>query len=79
MKRGIDFKDNKELYQLYTVINDQLDTNYGMDWGAFTHKWDIHPKFAMQIVIKEHWVKEGGGYDEEIGTHYPFAFTKQVI
>ena len=79
MKHEKDFKANPKLNELFDIINDQLDPNIGMRWSDFTDKWDIHPKFGLQVIIREHWVREGGGFDAELGSHYPFAFTKQVI
>lgn len=79
MKFNKDYKEIPELAELYEIIDDQLDSNRGLGWNTFTDKWDIHPKLGLQVIIREHWVKEGGGFDSELGSHYPFAFTKQVI
>jgi hypothetical protein len=62
---------------LHKLISEQLDPNLGLTYTEFSTRWDIHPKSLTQMVIKEHWVKEGGGFDLELGSHYPTAFTEQ--
>ena len=62
--------------ELYDIIEKQLDPNLGLTWKNFAFKWDIHPKEPLKVIIKEHWVKEGGGFDADLGYHYPHAFTK---
>ena len=64
---------------LKELIEGQLDKNLAMDWHGFTFVWDIHPDGTPVVVRKEAWVKAGGGFDSELGTHYPSAFTEQVI
>jgi len=70
-----DWKQDEKLVQLFEIIDAQLDPNLGQTWMKFSDKWDIHPKLGLQVIIKEHWVKEGGGFDTELGSMYPFAFT----
>lgn len=64
---------------LKEIIESQLDKNLGMDWLGFTFVWDVHPHGIPIIVRKEAWVREGGGFDPELGNHFPSAFTGQVI
>lgn len=68
-----------EQLALKEIIDEQLDPNFAMAWKGFTFVWDIHPNGLPQIVRKEAWVKEGGGFDADIGVHFPPAFTEQVI
>lgn len=70
-----DWRNNEKLVQLHEIIDDQLNPNLGQTWLSFSDKWDIHPKLGLLVIIKEHWVKEGGGFDLELGSHYPHAFT----
>lgn len=70
-----EWEDNLRLKQLHDIINAQLDPNRGIRWETFSDKWDIHPKKPLEIIIKEHWIKEGGGFDVDLGYHYPHAFT----
>jgi len=72
-----DWRSIPKLVQLYDIINDQLEPNRGIRWETFADKWDIHPKEPLKIIIKEHWIKEGGGFDVDLGYHYPHAFTKK--
>jgi hypothetical protein len=77
MRLGKDWKTDEKLSQLYTIINDQLDPNLGQRWSTFGDVWDIHPKIPTQIILKDHWVKEGGGFDTEVNIHYPHAFPRK--
>ena len=76
-KFGWDFSDDEKLMEMHNIIDTQLDPNRQIQWTDFTHKWDLHPKDVTKIVFKEHWVKEGGGFDVESGLPYPTAFTEQ--
>jgi len=63
---------------LYDIIEKQLDPNRALTWDKFTFTWDLAPfTHGLKVVQKEHWSREGGGFDE-VG-YYPPAFTKQVI
>lgn len=68
-----------ELKALKSIIDEQLDANMGMKWTGFTYVWDIHPKGVPVVVRKEAWMREGGSFDPELGTHFPSAFTEQEI
>lgn len=68
-----------ELEALRQIIDDQLDSNMGMNWKGFTFVWDIHPHGYPVVIRKEAWVREGGGFDPDIGVHFPSAFTGQEI
>ena len=61
--------------ELKEIIEKQLNPNLGLTWKTFSFKWDIHPKEPLTVILKEHWVKEGGGFDSDLGYHYPHAFT----
>lgn len=74
MRLDKDWNTESELRQLFDIIDPQLDPNLGMRWKNFGDKWDIHPKLPLKVIIKEHWVKEGGGFDADLGYHYPHAF-----
>jgi len=76
-KFGWDFSDKPELVEMRDMITAQLDPNRQIQWHDFTHKWDLHPNNVTKIVFKEHWAKEGGGYDLDTGMNYPTAFTEQ--
>lgn len=67
------------LYALKEIIDEQLDPNLQMNWLGFTFVWDIHPTGVPKIVRKEFWIREGGQFDAELGSHFPSAFTEQVI
>jgi len=69
------WRDDPALVELYDIIDEQLNPNFGMRWDNFTDVWDIHPKHGLTIIRKEAWVREGGGYDSETGSCYPHAFT----
>lgn len=69
------WQEKEHLKQLFDIIDPQLDANRGLRWTDFASKWDIHPKIGTQVIIKEHWVKAGGGFDVDLGYHYPHAFT----
>lgn len=73
------WQDDEQLKQLYEIIDNQLNANAGLRWNNFSGKWDVHPKQATQIIIKEHWVREGGGFDVDLGYHYPHAFTAKEL
>ena len=73
-----DWKSIPKLVQLHEIINEQLNPNAGISWQTFSVRWDIHPKKPLKIIIKEQWIKEGGGFDVDLGYHYPHAFTKQL-
>jgi hypothetical protein len=68
-----------ELIEMYNIINPQLDPNKGLRWNGFTKVWDLHPNNVKKIILKEHWIKEGGGFDLDFGSHYPTAFTEQKL
>ncbi len=74
--RNKQVKDVK-LAALHEIIGSQLNPNNGISYHSFTWQWDVHPKDITKIILKEHWVKEGGGFDVELGVHSPTAFTKQ--
>jgi hypothetical protein len=63
------------------IIDTRLDPSKGFTWDSFTFLWDITPNYQnpFQIVQKQHWFKEGGAIDQDIGTFYPSAFTEQGI
>jgi len=75
---GKPFMDDPKLAEMYELISTHICPNNGINWGNFASRWDLHPKDITKIVLKEHWLKEGGGYDAELGTHSPTAFTEQV-
>jgi hypothetical protein len=77
--RDMSDKMTTELFALKSLIDNQLDSNLGMKWEGFTFIWDIHPHGTPVVVRKEAWVREGGGFDQELGTHFPSAFTEQEI
>jgi len=68
---------NERMEALHELISVQLDPNLGLTYTEFSSQWDIHPKSLTQLILKEHWIREGGGFDTELGTHYPTAFTQQ--
>jgi hypothetical protein len=68
-----------ELNALKEIFDEQLDPNLAMVWARFTFTWDVHPTGNPVIVRKEAWVREGGGFDPDIGVHFPSAFTEQEI
>ena len=68
-----------ELYALKAIFDEQLDPNLAMVWERFTFTWDVHPTGNPVVVRKEAWVREGGGFDPDIGVHFPAAFTEQEI
>jgi len=68
-----------ELYALKAIFDEQLDPNLAMVWERFTFTWDVHPTGNPVVVRKEAWVREGGGFDPDIGVHFPSAFTEQEI
>ena len=72
-----DWRTSPKLVQLHDIIDKQLDPNRGIRWETFADRWDIHPKEPLTIIIKEHWIKAGGGFDKDLGYHYPHAFTKK--
>lgn len=63
------------------IIESRLDPSKGFTWESFTFLWDITPNYQnpFQIIQKQHWFKEGGVLDQDIGTFYPAAFTEQGI
>ena len=63
------------------IMDARLDPSKGFTWESFTFLWDITPNYQnpFQIVQKQHWFKEGGAIDQDIGTFYPAAFTEQGI
>lgn len=65
--------------EMQKILTEQLDGNKGLRWDNFTSVWDLHPNDIKKIILKEHWLKEGGGFDLDFGTHYPTAFTGQKI
>ena len=77
-KLGNDITDVSTL-QMQDIINPQLDSNRGINWNNFTMNWDLHPKDVKKIVIKEHWAREGGSFDNDVGSCLPTAFTNQKI
>lgn len=64
--------------ELFNILDPQIQPNFGLNWESFTQKWDLHPKDVTKIILKEQWIKEGGGFDAELGTHHPIAFTNQT-
>ena len=76
LKNGKEITDEK-LKVLHELISKQLDTNFGRSYSTFTFAWDIHPRSLTKIILKEHWVKEGGGFNVDFGAHEPTAFTNQ--
>ena len=68
-----------ELNALKEIFDEQLDPNLAMVWERFTFTWDVHPSGNPVVVRKEAWVREGGGFDPDIGVHFPSAFTEQEI
>jgi hypothetical protein len=77
--RDMPDKMTTELHALKAIVDEQLDSNMGMKWDGFTFIWDIHPQGVPVVVRKEAWVRVGGGFDQELGTHFPSAFTEQEI
>ena len=71
------YMDDPRLAEMYDIISAHIDHNNGITWDNFASRWDVHPQDIKKIVLKEHWVKEGGGFDVEMGTHSPTAFTEQ--
>ena len=69
--------EDPAIQEMYNIISPQINPNLGINWNSFAVNWDIHPQNIKQIVIKEHWVKEGGGFDYDVGAHAPTAFTNQ--
>lgn len=63
---------------LKEIFENQLDSNRALNWQSFTFNWDISPADHMKIIIRDHWSKGGGDFDE-IGRHNPTAFTRQEI
>ena len=68
-----------ELNALKEIFDEQLDPNLAMVWERFTFTWDVHPSGNPVVVRKEAWVREGGGFDHDIGVHFPSAFTEPEI
>ena len=79
MKLRKPYLDNPMLKEMYEKMNALLDPNMGLRWDNFSTRWDLHPTDINKIVLKEHWFKEGGGIDTELGTKSPTAFTSQKI
>ena len=79
MKLRKSYLDDPKLKEMYEKINVLLDPNMGLRWDNFSIRWDLHPTDINKIVLKEHWFKEGGGVDTELGTPSPTAFTSQKI
>lgn len=77
MKLGKSYMNDPKYKEMYELINPKLNNNYGLRWDNFSSVWDIHPRDITKIVLKEHWLKEGGGFDLEVGSHFPTAFTEQ--
>ena len=75
---GKPIQDDPKLVEMYEIISTHINPNDGINWGNFASRWDLHPKDVKKIVLKEHWLKEGGGFDTELGTHVPTAFTDQA-
>lgn len=69
--------DEKYKFFFETFIKPQLDSNLAINLKSFTFKWDIHPVDPRRVVIKENWLKEGGGFDVDTSAHAPTAFTMQ--
>ena len=69
------WRDDPALVELYGIIDEQLNPDFGLRWDNFADAWDIHPKNALTIIRREAWVREGGGYDNEVNSCYPHAFT----
>ena len=67
-----------EQIAIKSIFDPQLNTNHQINWATFTFYWDIHPKDQTQLITKDRWFMEGGGYDE-LGSLAPPAFTKQEI
>ncbi len=69
--------EDDRMKALHEIISEKLDPNLGLTYTTFSQQWDIHPKSLTEMVLKEHWVREGGGFDNELGSHAPTAFTNQ--
>jgi len=63
------------------IIDARLTPNQGLTWETFTFQWDVSPNPAkpFEIIQMHQWFKEGGRVDDDIGSFYPSAFTKQAI
>ena len=70
--------EDEKMKALHEIMDAKLDPNLGLTYTTFSQQWDIHPKSLTEMVLKEHWVREGGGFDTELGSHYPTAFTNQL-
>jgi len=79
MKLKKDYKSDPKLNEMFELINPMLVGDMGLRWDNFSNVWDVHPKDITKIVLKEHWFREGGGIDTELGTKAPTAFTSQKI
>ena len=75
---GKPYMDDPKLAEMHEIISGHICPNNGITWANFASRWDLHPKDIKKIVLKEHWLKEGGGFDTELGTHSPTAFTEQL-
>jgi hypothetical protein len=73
-----EINDNK-LNAIVEIFSSKLSSNMGIGYDRFTFSWDIHPNNPVDIVLREHWTKEGGGFDEEVGVCAPTAFTEQEL
>ncbi len=69
--------EGDRMLSLHAIMFEQLDPNLGLSYTTFSTAWDIHPKSFTKMILKEHWIREGGGFDKELGTPYPTAFTNQ--
>ena len=67
------FEDAKILLAMY---EEQMKPNLGIKMDMFAWKWDLHPKDHTKIILREEWIKSGGGFDPDFGTCAPNAFTK---
>ena len=70
--------EDDKMKALHEIMSEKLNPNLGITYTTFSQQWDIHPKSLTEMVLKEHWVREGGGFDNELGSHYPTAFTNQL-
>ena len=77
LNAGKELEDDK-MKALHEIMNEKLNPNLAITYTTFSQQWDIHPKSLTEMVLKEHWVREGGGFDKELGSHYPTAFTNQL-
>ncbi len=77
LNAGKELEDDK-MKALHEIMDAKFDPNMGITYTTFSQQWDIHPKSLTEMVLKEHWVREGGGFDNELGSHYPTAFTNQL-